>query len=511
MRPALAVFAALCVWFAGSPLESLACLAHYCSPEQIVTESPLIFVGTVESVKELLVEDKILGGDTPMMATVKIGRILKGSCRDASVNVMSGPVASCSLAPSHYKFKKGERAIFCLSTFPKDGKSGLYTSGRLLRVSDTELIESIMNRALVQKQAYLGRIQKESPKIYAEAEELCRRLSRAASVWPEPEYTFDDKAGTSRKNLAYEKIRDTLIAEVRTTNVRILRTAAAMDWMSDDPKAFSKQLLWKDVMLNAQHEKAFCKDERDELRLILRQAGVEKDLVEEYLASVPDTALETGCGFPLRAPDPWNRAELSGDVLTTDFILRYNCFDRGYMFPSYGMGFDKLAALKPDRLKDIIPAMLGSRDEKVSLVAHRAIERMPGTAFVDVLLDAARGGNRYALQALVVENSEKQTEQRYKALLEYSGAEPDFWYVLSRNSCFEQAAVERALQLLESGPDLSQYGDSREDSLAKYQKQAVYAYLKAAMASMGGGEASESEMTPAQYRAWFAGKRQVKK
>jgi hypothetical protein len=81
------------------------------------------------------------------------------------------------------------------------------------------------------------------------------------------------------------------------------------------------------------------------------------------------------------------------------------------------MGFDVLADLDPARVSHLIPQLFGSDDEQVHLVAYRAIERMPGTVFVDVVLRRILE-DRWAWMALKHPNDPQQTADRLGALVQ---------------------------------------------------------------------------------------------
>ena len=503
-RPFLVGLAlALFVW-CGLASEARACLGHYCSPEQAATESSLIFVGKVESVQVLPVKNKEWGDETPSVANVKILRVLHGSHGKPRVKVRSGPVASCAPYAVHYQFSIGKTSIFLVSVCPKKGEIGLYTGRRLLRPTDLELVEAVLNRAVVHKTTYLERIRKDSPKAYAAAEDLYNKLSEASKDWPSLAYLYEEEGEVREmrgKEKVHEQARNALIEELRKSKPQVLRTAVAMDWLSHDPNSFSRQDVWKEAAREVMHDKRVCESERGELRIILQRAGVSKKHIDEYLKSIPDKALQTGVGFPVRAPSPWNYGKKKGDILTTDFILRYHCFDRGGMFPAYGMGFDQLASLNPDRLREIIPAMYASKHKKLSLVAHRAIERMPGTDFVGLLFKQARDGNKHALSALPVKDNTKETERRFKALLKHSQKHSDYWRLLRLHEFFEKVAIEEAIALLEKPEKQSAEAEGTQVNTIDREKADLHAYLKAAMAIPG--DRKTDDLTPAQYREWF--------
>ena len=327
---------------------------------------------------------------------------------------------------------------FLPAGYPERGEGSLSTNGTLLPMSHLELVEGVLCRGKLLRASYLDRVKQQTPQVYEAAQVLQRRFFAEAKSWPAMATVYgflvaeEDKPRdeVERENAAYQKTTRALVEAICQCDVATLRAALAIDWLNDEPQAFGRKEIWRHAVREAAHGKEVCDSERDELRLILRQAGVGDPLIEQYLKSVPDDALQTGVGFPINAPDPWNYGSKTGDILTTDFILRYHCFDRGGMFPAYGMGFDQLKSLKPARLGEVLPAMLGSKDEQLSLVAHRAIERLPGTEFVRLLSERAWDGDSYALQALVVKSDREATNLRFKALLDLAPKWASIWSVL---------------------------------------------------------------------------------
>ena len=171
------------------------------------------------------------------------------------------------------------------------------------------------------------------------------------------------------------------------------------------------------------------------------------------------------------------------------------------MYPAYGMALEQLTSLNPARLGEVIPAMYASKDERVSFVASRAIERMPGTEFVGLILTQARDGSKRALRDLLVRKDEKDTARRFKALLEYSQGHPGLWRLLRQNDFYENVAIEEAISLLERPEKQSLEAEYMPLNTRDRERADLRAYLRAAMQFRG--DTGPDDLIPERYREWF--------
>lgn len=87
----------LLIWLLSFALPAVACTLEFRPTEWIVTRSPLIFIGRIEEVQEFpkqhcFTNDVEGSGDTPMLARVKVLRVLHGPPTEGEVRVHSGPL-----------------------------------------------------------------------------------------------------------------------------------------------------------------------------------------------------------------------------------------------------------------------------------------------------------------------------------------------------------------------------------------------------------------------------------
>jgi hypothetical protein len=460
-------------------------------------------------------------------------RVIKGSYEANDISIGSGPIDSCAPWPVHCGFSKGSAYVFVLPSLPAEGKVALRYGGSLLDIKRTEAIEAELGRARAFKAAYLARTRKEKPETHSRAVALDRRLAKASKDWPglTPTKRKVPAAGTGQTPaddtglLRLEGLREdmvsykegedfkaakrALVRELRTTDLETMEVALAMNWLSDDRDAWPKKLLWENALrdLTGERRGDLVKYNRARVREELGRAGIGKKHIDEYLATVPKGDLDGPPAFPFCAPYPFH--ERKSDARTTEFILHYHCFDRGEMFVSYGMQFEVLGTLDPERVKTIIPAMYGSVDRQLHLVAYRAIERMPGTAFVGFVLDELLDDDPHAWRCLVHPKDNSQTEQRLRELIQSGRTDlPEWrlahlWYRLERGLCFEQVAIDEAISRLASLEEKGKPEGAREEKQedAARLREALHHYLAAAMRSRE--KDSEKQPSAAEYRSWF--------
>jgi hypothetical protein len=481
--------------------EALGCLGHYHSPDSLVADSPLIVIGKIESVKEM--GSKKCPIDRPgwSVASVRILRTIKGSYNKQEVDIHSGPIESCSLRPVHYRFAIGETCIFILPSYPENGESCLKYGGSLLGLEHVELVESRLNRAKSYRSKHIEDLKKTSPKVHKAAELLFNNFSKDSKEWPRSE---------EKEN--FEAIKEAVLKQLDGVDIKIIRTAIALDWLSDDPASWSKHPLWKSAMkeLAAIRKKEVLKTRRVYIEKMLTEIGVTKKHIKGYMKSIPDSDswLDDPLTFPPRLPDPWN-TKREGDVLTTDFILRYHSYDRGAMFPAYGMGFEQFATLNPARLQEIIPALFGSADERLRTVAHWAINYIPGVYFIDTVLDRQVGNNCRTWRCLVSKDNKEQSQRRLSAMLKmahegFASFGIGYLYeTLRQGECFEQVCIDAAIEMLSKVTEM----ERKEDSQAFYEEarphNRIHAYLVEAVKYRTAEK--PRKMMQEEYRRWFKG------
>lgn len=461
------------------------CLGEYRSPDYLVGASPLIVIGTVEKVKELPVKERRgeEGADRPSEATVRISRILKGRFEESRVRVGSGPVESCSPEEVHYTFHVGQKAIFILPTFPAEGKSTLERAGSLLDLDKLPMVEARILRARAYREEYLEGARKESPTAYKAGLALALEMRVASLLWPV-------KAG--------EDLRDAIVGRMMKVEIDAIRVALAADWLDEGASPWWRQEVWERAAAEIARNRSgeLERAERARVKEVLKSAGVDAERIGRYVEALTRTDLERNLEFPPDAPYAQDLSDR--ERLTTDFIVGYHSYDRGRMFVTYGMRFDLLAGLDPERVSEILPGLYGSDDDRLRLLAVRAIERIPGKAFVGLILDRLRVEPN-AWHALRNQKDPKETDKRLAALVKQ--AEDSLttygiartWEQLRKGECFEDAVVFGTIRLLES---------LKEAKPAEtVPRVALLRYLSAAMAARKGE--GPAELSTAEYRAWF--------
>ena len=230
-----------------------------------------------------------------------------------------------------------------------------------------------------------------------------------------------------------------------------------------------------------QRKAAIRKFAKARVKKQLAQVGFKKKYTDRFLKNLGEGDLSREVHFPDVPPYAY-RKKISPSDLTTDFILRYHAYDRGSMFSAYGMDFDRLAKLDAKRAKTVVSAMFGSDDQRLQTVAFRVIERVPGTEFVDLIVDELLYGKPGNWGALIFKKNPKQTDRRLKAMVSLAKQKLSgwgfmhFWSVLVRGKCFKQVVVDQAIALL---ADTEKAKD--DDKQAKALAKTLHDYLNAAM------------------------------
>lgn len=451
-------------------------------------------------------------------------RVIKGAYDDPEIRVRSGPIPSC-MGPFHVRFTVAETRIFLLRMKPARGVAQLAWQGSIRPVLDTELIEHCLLRARAVKARHLEEMKRDSPGIYAEALALRDRLREASKRWPDPEpegSEFEprpavrggragepDPPSPPTRAEMIESASEALAQELAEIDVEAIRVALAMAWL-DGAERWVGHVVWREAMrvLGDLRKDEIAAAERSSIRRTLAEASVEERHVEEYLAAIEDRDLAREIVFPHSAPYAYR--DRQSDVLTTDLILRWHLYDRGAVFRDFGMDFDRLATLEPERLSAVMPAMYGSADEQVHLVAYRAIEAMPGTDFFHLLLADIMDGKEFSWRATRRRKDQEASAARLAALIDLAErtyaawGRAAFWRALARGECFERAAVDAAIARLGGLEDLGEFDggeDHEADADEKRVREALTLYLSAARRSRAPEDGEP--VSAAGWAAWF--------
>ena len=445
----------------------------------------MIIVGGVAAIEESA-REKESDPDRPgpSVATIKVLQILKGRYEAASVRVRSGPISSCAPWSVHVKFEVGEKRVYLFPEQPIRGETGLAWGGSLLELSRVPSVEARVLRAKAYREEYLDRIKMQSPKTFDNGASLAKEMRKAVATWPE-----------SAEKGFKSSVQD-LATRLKAEETESARLAVALDWLDSDANGWYRHEVWMSAVRQSRETRGaeFAAAERDRLKAELTRASVEAPLIVSYLNAIKKGGLQGAMDFP---PSPYALAtDASAVDLTTDFMVRYRAYDRGRMFSYYGMQFELLEKIDPARVALILPAMFGSDDEQLSLVAFRAIERMPGVHFIDLVLSAQleKPCSWYALEH---PTDHAQTARRLRALLDAAQSgltkygRSALWRQLAQGGCFLRPCIDGAIATLDSPKD----ADAEELG-------AIRAYLEAAMKHRRPDEASATR-SPAEYAAWF--------
>ncbi|HVE39502.1 MAG TPA: hypothetical protein VNM14_06410 [Planctomycetota bacterium] len=494
-RLATAFFVLACAFGSHAKAAPRAlCLAEYRSPEYLVGSSPLIVIGAVEEVNDDLEEDKREPVDRtesakPTLARVKILQTLKGRYDRPELRVGSGPLQTCAPFPVHYHFQVGEKLIFILPDDPRDGTARLRYSRSLLECEKASMIHARLSWARAYRESFLEELRQILPKVHQEALDLAKELRGAAPAWPKGESWLKETAEVT-------KAKEALLERLAKADVEAIRAALAVDWLDGSAGLWWRSPFWEGTLseMVSIRGKEVERVERNRLDRELAAAGVKDDLARKYRDAV---ALHPG-RMDLRFPPYPLHPEKNGDRdnLTTEFILRCHTYDRGELFPAYGMGFDVLGGLDPARVSHLIPQLFGSDDDKVHLVAYRAIERIPGTSFVDLVLRRVLQDS-WAWLALKHPSDVNETGRRLVALLDLGektlGAygKAALWTNLRKAECFEPICIDRAVVALAA----VKAADTKEPLT-----ESLHEYLQGAMADR---ESPTDRLSAEDYKKWF--------
>ena len=78
--------------------------------------------------------------------------------------------------------------IFILPAFPKNGEAAILWGLSMRPLTDTPMVESRIARSIVYRDAYLNKLRKERPKVYAAAVAFAQEMRTASEKWPERTY-----------------------------------------------------------------------------------------------------------------------------------------------------------------------------------------------------------------------------------------------------------------------------------------------------------------------------------
>jgi hypothetical protein len=509
---------------------------EYFSLDDYVVKSPLIFVGEVEKVeKGHIAPPKTRLWDVPMLqdeatvGTVKVLRVLKGRYLENHVRIGSGLVhhhTMCSIG--HLHFDVGQQSLFVLPSYPKNGEVAAMLFENMLPLTDIAKIESRIARAKAFRDAYLIELQKEQPKVYAAAVQFADEMRQAATTWPQDDMDSAVPAGWYKTGF-----RD-LEQKVAKVDVEVIRAALAIDWLAEDPVPWSRKDVWNDIVkkINASRTTEIDESQNRWIRKTLTRAAVENEYIDKYIDALKRANRHGFMGFPFVPSSDYEffrHRPLTAQALTTDFILR--C--QGY-FQEIELGVCRkdskwalLPCLQPNRIKQYVAALYGDENEELRSYAQTIIGRVPGTAFVDLVLnDMGIEGHERAWKALDHPDCPKETAPRLAAMIDLASKRSgnygavQLWGLLRRGECFEQICIEKAMDTLEHAEKEEKAASTRatakdndrkspaefrleeENRIRQKLIDTLHAYLAAAKASRE-EQPKRPSLSTAEYRRWF--------
>jgi hypothetical protein len=525
----LHAFAATAIVVTAAP-TAYACLGEYRSPDWLVGQSPLVIIGEVEKVEPGYVGMSAKKDDVgmanlsrrskpgrddsqPTVSTVRVLRLFKGHYTKSHVRIGSGPIHSCAPDEVHAQFSVGEQRIFILPSYPQADEVALCWGRSVLPLSEMELVESRVARAVAYRDTFLRDLRQKNPRTYVAAEQLAELLRKDVKNWPA---ALRDKK-TYDPTKAYRSAVTALKEKLSRYSAETIQAALAYDWLADDAECWWRHEMWYDAARAIEESRAadFKSIERVWIRTTLARAGVDARGIDAYLKAAEGQIRGEVC-FPPEAPwmaNYFHRTNGEIDqVLTTDFILRYHSYHRGMMVPAYAFGFspEVLAGLDFKRVKPLMTSLYSSDDERLEWLAKRAIGYIPGTEMVDLVLDdVMQGGHASAWRYLVEEQGTKEAATRLVALMNLAKKTETvwgwaaFWSQFREGRCFEPVCIERAVTELESlqSPEPKAGDSDGSDEDRANLIGALREYLDAAKRDR---EAAKPENTSAQsYRQWF--------
>jgi hypothetical protein len=525
-----------------SAVPAHACMAEYRSPDWQVANSPLIVIGEIEKIEDGKVSNAQMARDVPQppptkptVATVRIVRLLKGQYPGTRLRIGSGPIRNCATWEVHCTFQKGMRMIFILPAYPnKGGEVALLWGASMRPLTDMQMVESRIARSIAYRDAYLNKLKKERPNIYAAAVAFADEMQNASQKWPEITFVEKGKGGVpvtekevlariaKDKTLEWE-ISDQFFAaapdiakKVATTHIEVLRAAHAVRWLNQETAPWWDRYIWQLVLneMARSREPKVAAYERARIRATLTDLGVEKDHIDTYLAAAAESnTFPDWSAFPPQLPD----ADFEKDAQSTHFIVQYFAYDRGAMFADYAISQGKLANLDPARVGYLIEALYHDDDQNLRLVAMSAISQIRGTAFVGVVLNEVVCNDQVkAWRCLVHPDDPNETATRLGAMIDLAsktltpGNMPYLWHSLRAGGCFESACIEKAVAALaeteKATPKKKPDGKSESDADdAEHERESLVAALREYLAAARANRENAKPPTPsaAEYRQWF--------
>ncbi|MCE9582954.1 MAG: hypothetical protein K8T20_10700 [Planctomycetes bacterium] len=402
-----------------------------------------------------------------------------------------------------------------MNDLPAAGPVGGDHAYHLMPADSFELVEASLARAESFRSTELAQISATDPESIEKAGKV-REILRKHSAWLAAE-TAEDISTLSGDKLAAEQKRQddarekfgTEVAEtIATASVPTARALLALTWL--EPEDY----VWRQSEDLGRAIDKLCDSHAGEVHAtwekqamaILRKAMVSEDDIAQYLTDLNTLGSSPTLSCPFAPPGRFGKlGKLQGRSFTTDFILRFESFDRGEIFRQYMMDSESLAGLDTDRISDLVASLWHSRADRLRTVAFQIIRRARGTKFVDLVWRDMMDAHPFAWRVFD-KNGALGTECVRKLVELGDQGEPSwgravFWTAMKSGECFEPEAVERAIGSLRE----VERGEPGNDERARLARE-LLSFLKAARESRG--DPKESLLNGEEFERWFGKRRE---
>lgn len=364
-----------------------------------------------------------------------------------------------------------KRVILLLFPAPQEGEWLVEWWGAMLPPSETPRIRAPLSRARQMYESAREAIEKRSPDSYKRGRELDARMSLLCQ-------------GAAAKPTAERLAEVTQL--VQGQDIEAISTALLTDIGGDAHRSWSVSHLWHEVQGSEweRRKEEIVPLARTRIREILSAADVDAAFIERYLSHLPERELWSFVSPPFESP--MCAYELTGEDLTTEFILNSHLYDVGQMRNIYIMNCERAATMQPERLREVIPRLWSYDDEDVRWMVARAIVEFPGDEFLKLLSDNFAAGDDIGLGAVGTLNDESRIASRLVALLGL--AKPE-----------DEARLWCAIK--DHGKESRLYSSSRGN---QYFPEALIAHAHERLKELEADPSEQAQRTAAAIRTYIA-------
>ncbi len=416
------------------------------------------------------------------------------------------------MSPIYRDFQVGQTWIFLVTKLPATGPVQGYHDYHVRSLESLEFVEACLARADSWHDAEVEWISASHPVALVSAAKARARL-RERAAWFAAETARDvttlsegERAKERQRQQEAEAAFDKDIGEaVEGASVPSLHALLALGWREPEDAAWANSWKLGDAV------RKFCEAHADEVRTywerqartILRKARVTDDDIAGYFEALKTSGIQPQLASPFEAPSRYGSSKkLEGRAFTTDFILRFESYDRSEIFRGYFMDRESLAALDVDRVSDIVAALWHSRADELRDVAYWIIRQVQGTRFVKLVADDMRDGRPFAWKVFDDIAAPAWRTECLRMLAEAGDGEGNewiraqFWAAMRAGGCFDSAALPRAIGALRD-IEREDPGTSKNASVTRE----LVSYLQDAHRAHGGGK--EVLLTSEEFAKFF--------